>query len=406
MRVLLFHQYFLGKNDSGGSRWNELTSFFSKEDGMKIDVLAGNIHYITGKQIAKNRWSNRECVDENITLYRTWTYSGYNSNFIGRLIGYFSYTLSSLIKSLFLKKPDIIIVTSPSLFVGISAIILSKIKCVPFIFEVRDLWPESAIATGVLKNNLLINILYSLEKTLYNQAKKIVVLTPAFKSNIVDRFPEFQDKIEVITNGADFNIINKNNKQNSIRKKYGWGDKKVFAYFGAHGLANDLIQVVEIAKIYKNNDTILFVLVGDGMQKDALKKIATKYALGNLQFIDSVPKHEVNDYINAVDICMAILKKTDTFKTIYPNKLFDYMSCEKPSLVTIDGITRALVQEAQCGLYSEPEDMESFRDTIDAFDNMSKEELQCMGENGYLYVKKYFDRNMLALEYLKIIKGK
>ena len=159
MRVLLFHQYFLGKNDSGGSRWNELTSFFSKEDDMKIDVLAGNIHYITGKQISPNRWSNRESVNKNITLYRTWTYSGYNSNFVGRLIGYFSYTLSSLIRSLFLKKPDIIIVTSPSLFVGISAIILSKIKRVPFIFEVRDLWPESAIATGVLKSNLLINIL-------------------------------------------------------------------------------------------------------------------------------------------------------------------------------------------------------------------------------------------------------
>ncbi len=406
MRVLLFHQYFLGKDDPGGSRWNELTAFFSREDGVKIDVLAGNIHYITGKQISPNRWSNREVVDPNITLYRTWTYSGYNSNFFGRLIGYFSYTLSSLLKSLFLKKPDVIIVTSPSLFVGISALILSKIKGVPFLFEVRDLWPESAIATGVLGNKILIKILYALEKLLYQEAKKIIVLTPAFRENIMERFPQFEEKIEIITNGADFSLLGKEKSQNSIREKYGWGDQKVFAYFGAHGVANDLIQVVEIAKIYKNNDRIRFVLVGDGMQKNLLKNMVSEYGLKNLQFIDSVPKHEVNAYINAVDVCMAILKKTDTFKTIYPNKLFDYMSCKKPSLVTIDGITRALVEEAKCGLYAEPENVESFQKVIERFVNMSDSELHDMGENGYKHVCTYFDRATLAKRYLQIIKGK
>ena len=141
MRITLFHQYFLGKNDPGGSRWNEFTSFFSKKAGFKTEVIAGNIHYATGKKILPNTWSNTEKVDEDITLYRTWTYSGYNSNFVGRVIGYLSYTFSSLVKALFLKKPDVYIVTSPSIFVGISAIIVSKLKRVPFILEVRDLWP-------------------------------------------------------------------------------------------------------------------------------------------------------------------------------------------------------------------------------------------------------------------------
>lgn len=404
MRITLFHQYFLGKNDPGGSRWNEFTSFFSKKAGFIVDVIAGNIHYATGNKILPKTWSNTELVDKDITLHRTWTYSGYNSNFIGRVIGYLSYTFSSLIKAFFLKKPDIYIVTSPSIFVGISAIIISKVKRVPFIFEVRDLWPESAVATGVLNNKILLNILYWLEYRLYKYSRKIVVLTPAFKDNIENRYPEFIGKIEIITNGADFSIMSTSSKKEEIRNKFNWKNKKVFAYFGAHGVANDLMQVVEIANKMKDNDDILFVLIGDGMQKDMLKSKAKEYMLKNIQFIDSVPKHDVVDYINAVDICMAILKKTDTFKTVYPNKVFDYMSCKKTVLVTIDGITRRLIENSNCGLYSEPENIDEFQINIKKLLSKNEEELKKLGENGFDFVKENFDREKLAERYIKTIK--
>lgn len=404
MRITLFHQYFLGKNDPGGSRWNEFTSFFSKKAGFKTEVIAGNIHYATGKMILPNTWSNTEKVDEDITLYRTWTYSGYNSNFVGRVIGYLSYTFSSLIKALFLKKPDIYIVTSPSIFVGISAIIVSKLKRVPFIFEVRDLWPESAVATGVLNNKFLLNILYWLEYRLYKYSKKIVVLTPAFKENIEKRFPEFIGKIEIITNGADFSIMGKEHQGEKLREELGWNGKKVFTYLGAHGVANDLIQVVEAAKAFKDNNKLHFVLIGDGMQKKLLKQKANEYNLTNIEFIDSVPKHEVVDYVNASDVCMAILKKTDTFKTVYPNKVFDYMSCKKPVFVTIDGITRDLVETSNCGLYAEPENIDEFKNIVDKFLSMSDKELQTLGENGYKHVKEKFDREKLAERYIELIR--
>jgi len=404
MRITLFHQYFLGKNDPGGSRWNEFTSFFSKKAGFKTDVIAGNIHYATGKKILPNTWSNTEKVTDDITLYRTWTYSGYNSNFVGRVIGYLSYTFSSLIKALFLKKPDVYIVTSPSIFVGISAIIISKLKGAPFIFEVRDLWPESAVATGVLNNKFLLNILYWLEYKLYKYSKIIVVLTPAFKENIEKRYPEFIGKIEIITNGADFSIMGKEHKGSGLREKLGWNDKKVFTYLGAHGVANDLMQVVEAAKLFKNNKNIHFLLIGDGMQKKLLKEKAKDYELTNIEFIDSVPKHEVIDYVNASDICMAILKKTDTFKTVYPNKVFDYMSCKKPVFVTIDGITRDLLEVSNCGLYAEPENLKQFEEVVEKFINMNDDEMKQLGENGYRYVKEHFDREKLALKYIEIIK--
>lgn len=404
LKVTLFHQYFLGKNDPGGSRWNEFTSFFNKKAGIETEVIAGNIHYATGKKMLPNTWSNTEIVDDHITLYRTWTYSGYNSNFLGRVIGYLSYTFSSFIKAIFLKKPDVYIVTSPSIFVGISAIIISKLKRVPFIFEVRDLWPESAVATGVLNNKTLLNILYWLEYRLYKYSKKIVVLTPAFKENIEKRYPEFIGKIEIITNGADFSIMEKEYKGSELKEKLGWSDKKVFTYLGAHGVANDLMQIVEAAKAFKEDDKIHFVLIGDGMQKFFLKEKADQYNLTNIEFIDSVPKHEVMNFIQASDICMAILKKTDTFKTVYPNKVFDYMSCKKPVFITIDGITRDLVETSSCGLYAEPENLEEFKNIVNKFLIMSDYELQAFGENGYKYVKEKFDREKLVERYIELIK--
>jgi len=320
------------------------------------------------------------------------------------VIGYLSYAFSSLMQSLRLEKPDVIIITSPSIFVGISAIVLSKVKNIPFIFEVRDLWPESAVATGVLTNRFLLNILYRLEYSLYKHSQKIVVLTPAFKQNIEKRFPEFKEKIEIITNGADFDIMHSSDKAASIRKQYGWEGKKVFAYFGAHGVANDLMQVVEAAKEMQTHENIHFVLIGDGMQKKALKEKAAEYHLLNIQFIDSISKNEVADYIQAIDVGMAILKKTDTFKTVYPNKVFDYMSCKKPVLVTIDGITRTLIEKAGCGLYSEPENIVAFEEAILSFEKMNSTELEALGENGFTYVKEHFDREKLANKYIEVIK--
>ncbi len=403
MKIVLFHQYFLGKNDPGGSRWNQMSAFLSKHHDFHI--LAGNIQYITGKRIGKNIFFNKEVLTPSLTVYRTWTYSGYNANFIGRLIGYLSYSLSSLITALFLRKVDLIIVTSPPLFVGLSALVASWFKRIPLIFEVRDLWPESAVATNVITNRRLIAIMYWVEKLLYKYAQKIVVLTPAFKENIARRFPTFKDKIELVTNGADFDLMQPGDKNNWVREKYNWGNKKVFAYFGAHGVANDLIQVVETARLLQNRKDILFVLIGDGMQKEMLKEKAQQYHLNNIQFIDSVPKEQVADFINASDVCMAILKKTDTFKTVYPNKVFDYMACKKPVLVTIDGITRQLIEQAKAGFFSPPGDYQAFKETVEKIANLPPEELQELGENGFAFIKEHFDRQKLAQKYLNIIQS-
>ncbi|MGE4497246.1 MAG: glycosyltransferase family 4 protein [Deferribacterales bacterium] len=403
MSLLLFHQFFLGKDDPGGSRWNQLTRYLSESGVERIDVVAGNIHYTKGTKIGKNTWLNKECLSDKINVYRTWTYSGYNKNFFGRILGYFSYVASGFLCALFLKKPKLIIATSPSLFIGMAALMLSKLKRVPFIFEVRDLWPESAVATGVVTNKRLINIMYAMEKMFYKHADKIVVLTPAFKKDISARFPDFDSKIEIITNAADLDFVD-NIDGSGIRENLGWGGKKVFAYFGAHGLANDLGIMLDAAEKLEYRKDILLVMIGDGMLKKKLVEEAAERKISNLSFIDAVSKDKVYSYIAAADVCVAVLKKTDTFKTVYPNKVFDYMACSRPVIVTIDGITRELVEDAGCGFFSEPENADSFASVIAEMADMPGDELDKMGSQGYDYVRKNFDRKVTSEKYAGLIK--
>ena len=191
MRILLIHQYFLEKNDGGGSRFNEMTKTWS-ENNNKITVLAGMVHYATGKKEARYKgkftYSDREFY-KNVDVLRCHVSESYNSSFLGRLWAYFSFVFSSIYAGLFKTKGkyDVILVTSPPLFVGITAYFLSLVKRIPFVFEVRDLWPESAIDTGVLQNKWIIRFAYWFETFIYRKAKLINVLTPAFKAKLIEK---------------------------------------------------------------------------------------------------------------------------------------------------------------------------------------------------------------------------
>ncbi|GAK99713.1 glycosyl transferase [Nonlabens ulvanivorans] len=207
MRILLIHQYFLEKNDGGGSRFNEMTKAWAAQ-GHEVTVLAGMVHYATGKK--EERYQGKFTLkDKNfydhVDVVRCHVSESYNSSFLGRLWAYFSFVFSSVYAGLFKVKGqhDVILVTSPPLFVGITAYILSVFKRLPFIFEVRDLWPESAIDTGVLQNKLIIKFAYWFESFIYKKAKLINVLTPAFRTKLIEKgVPE--KKILFIPNAADF----------------------------------------------------------------------------------------------------------------------------------------------------------------------------------------------------------
>lgn len=408
MNILLIHQYFLEKEDGGGSRFNEMTKTWSKM-GHKITVLSGMVHYNTGKKYAKYKGKylfKDYGFYENVDVIRSHVSEAYNTNFLGRLWAYFSFVFSSIYAGLFNNNNvDIIIVTSPPLFVGITAYVLSKIKRVPFVFEVRDLWPESAIDTGVLTNKCIIKFAYWFESFLYKQAMLVNVLTPAFKQKLIENKNVLEKKVLFIPNAADFSIADSLHNFNAedYKKQLCFDNKFVITYVGAHGVANHLIQIIDTAE--KLQDTnVIFQLIGAGMQKDMLKSEVKKRNLKNVVFVDPVPKSEVFKYILSSDVGTSVLKKVDTFKTIYSNKTFDYMSCKKPILLLIDGVSRELIEESQSGWYAEPENIDEIVSVIRKI--ITDESILEKGLNGYNFAKKHFDRDVLANKYLVEIQNK
>ncbi len=407
MRILLIHQYFLEDNDGGGSRWNEMSRFW-KNAGHEVIVLAGMVHYMGHRpEKYKGKYLVKETNADGIEVIRCHVSDSYNASFIGRLWAYFSFTFSSIWGGVrhANDKFDVIVVTSPPLFVGITAYILSIIKRTPFVFEIRDLWPESAIDTGVLTNGILIKFAFWFEKLMYRKAKLINVLTPAFRDKLIANKNVPPQKIIFIPNAADFSLseeLLQNFDVNSFRKEHDLQDRFVVTYVGAHGVANHLVQVLDTAELLKDTN-VLFLLIGDGMLKKELKEDAARRGLTNVRFIDSVPKKEVFKYILASEVGASVLKKVDTFKTVYSNKTFDYMSCKKPILMAIDGVSRQLVEDAKAGVYVEPENAEDFAQKI-RFYLQNPEIVKQQGQNGYDYAKSNFDRNVLANKYLEAIK--
>lgn len=405
MRILLVHQYFLEKQDAGGSRFNEMTKIWAAE-GHHVTVLAGMIHANASKKYPRYRgkFFHKEEYEPNITVLRCHVSESYNVNFLGRLWGYFSFVFSSLLGYfLNLKGPfDLVLVTSPPLFVGITGLVISKLSRIPLVFEVRDLWPESAIDTGVLTNKPLIKLAYWFENLMYKQSAKINVLTPAFKQTLLEKKGVPESKIISIPNAADFSLSDHLlpiTDRPALRKELGWEGKFVIVYVGAHGVANHLEQILETAD--KLRDTpAQFVLIGDGMRKNALKQLASEMKLSNVTFLDPVNKEKVFEYIIVADAGASVLKKVDTFKTIYSNKTFDYMGCQTPILMAIDGVSRKLVEDAQAGLYVEPENPEDFAQKI-RWMMAHLEETRQMGKNGYEFARAHFYRTALAKKYLQ-----
>jgi glycosyltransferase involved in cell wall biosynthesis len=407
MKILLLDEFFLERNEGGGSRFNEIVLLWEQE-GHETTVLAGMLHYFStdGKhQKYKGKYTYREQYSDKVTAIRCHVSGGFNKSFIGRLWAYFSFVFSSLYGGLFKarEKYDVIIVTSPPLFIGITGYLLSRIKRVPYVFEVRDLWPESAIDTGVVTNKFIIKLAYWLEDFLYRKAWKINVLTPAFRKKLIENKGVPPEKIFYIPNASDFKYTDhlmQNFDAAAFKKQLGWAGKTVVTYVGAHGVANHLIQVLETAALLRDTN-LHFALIGDGMQKAWLKEQAQKMDLKNVEFIDSVTKTEVFKYILASDFGSSVLKKVETFKTVYSNKTFDYMSCKKPIFMLIDGLSRELVEEVGCGAYVEAENPAAYAQTVRNYlakgESVWKEE----GVKGYEYAKEKFDRTLLSKKFLE-----
>ncbi len=409
MRILLIHQYFFPlRNLQGGIRWNAMTKMWAKM-GHEITVISSsyNLAESSTYDFCRGKMFTVEEDGSGVRVIRAHTTEKYNKNFFWRAWAYFMSVVFGFWGALLYAKGkyDVIIATSPPLTVGPLGVILSIIKRCPLVFEVRDLWPESAIDTGVLTNPLLIKLMYFMEWISYRKAAAINVLTPAFKDRLILNKGIAPDKIWMIPNAADLDLIKPGQTDENIRTKFGGRNKFVGLYIGAHGRANCLWQLIETAKILRHEPEFMIVCVGDGMERELLIKKTQEEKLANMAFLPSVTKDRINDYLNACDVSLIVLKKVDTFKTVYPNKMFDSMSAAKPIILAIDGAARSLVvDEAKCGIYVEPENAEQIAEMMRFYRN-SPQIAREHGENGYKYVCEHYDRKKFASKYISLIEN-
>jgi len=404
MRILVVHQYYLFPGQPGGSRFNELARLWS-DRGHAVTVIAGTVNYSTGEipEAYRKRWVVRE-MDGPVTVFRCHVPSSYGKSYAGRMWAFFGFTLSAATAALRAPPADVVIATSPPLVAALPGYLAARLRRARLIFEIRDLWPESAITTGVLKKDAaLTRILYALEKWARRTADKVNVLTPAFRDDLIARGLKKDEDIVFVPNGADVELFQPGPRDNDIRRQFGWGDKKVFLYAGAHGRANALGQWVAAAERLKDRPDILLVSVGDGPERSNLEQQVKEKGLSNVRFLGPQPKERMPDFVRACDVGAAVLQNNPTFRTVYPNKVFDYMACERPTVLAIDGVARKLVcEDAQAGLFAEPENPDALAKVVRqlADDAGLREKL---GKAGRAWVLANATREALAERYLHIM---
>lgn len=406
MKIVVIHQYFLRPGESGGSRFNEMTAYWV-DKGHEVTVIAGQVHYASGEKAAE--YQGKAVVEEwqdGVRVLRAYTPSSFHRSIMGRMWAFGAFGLGASYALLrHIREADVVVATSPSLLVLLPGLLAKLGRRWPLIFEVRDLWPESAVSTGVLsEESPITKFAYALERAGYRGADRINVLTPAFRKNIAQRGLARDSKIVFIPNGADVDLFQPGEPDQAVRKRYGWEDKFVVLYAGAHGIANHLWQYIDAAELLADREDIVLASVGYGPQREDLIAETERRGLTNMQWIDAVSKEEMPGLIRSADVGAAILKKVDTFKTVYPNKVFDYMSCGQPTLVAIDGVARKLVvEDARAGVYAEPENAEELAEKIRWMADNS-DEIREMGQRGRKFVEENFSRPALAQRYLDLME--
>lgn len=392
MHILLIHQAFAALDEAGGTRHFEMAHYLSQY-GHTITIIASPISYITGKaRTGKMNWVNQQVISPNITILRTYTYPALHRSFIHRAISFLSFMVSSFFVGLRIKHVDLIWGTSPPIFQGITAWLLSFLKRVPFLFEVRDLWPTFAIAVGVLHNPLLIQASRLLERFLYCHADRVMVNSPGFVKHVTQHGAR---RIELIPNGADPSMFDPNSDGLPFRQQYNLENKFVALYSGAHGLSNDLEIVLQAAEQLRDNDDIRFILIGDGKEKPALQAKAIEMGLPNLIFLPPVPKTEMPMILAAANACIAILMPLECFNTTYPNKVFDYLAAGRPIVLAIDGAIRKVTETAGAGLPVPPGNPVAMAQAIQTLAD-NRQRAITMGLAGRQYVERHFSRPVLA----------
>ncbi len=378
--------------------------------GHEVTVLTGFPNHPTG--IVPKEWRSRlhglhysETVD-GVGVVRTWLWPLPNRKAHERIRNYASFCISAAISGLPLHKPDVVIATSPQLLCALAGWWIAWWKRVPFIFEVRDLWPESLAAVGAgSEGTLLHRTLGAIAGFLYRHAERIVVVSPAFKDHLMRYWNVPADKISIVENGVETDLFRLDPEAAAeVRKQLKLEDRFLICYIGTMGNAHGLETVIASAEeLQIALPSAMFLLIGEGAEKDRIVKLAAGRGLNNIQFLGQQPREGIPAYVSAADLCLVMLKKTELFKTVIPTKLLEYMACQRPVIVAVDGQARQIVEEAGGGVFVEPENSKAL---VKAILGLAKdpEQGRQMGARGRQHVVSKFSREKTARDYVALLE--
>ena len=369
--------------------------------GHKVTVITCAPNFPKGKVFEgyRNRLWQRERMD-GIEVIRVWSYITANEGFTRRILDYLSYMFMAILAGPFVRRIDLVVGTSPQFFTACAAYVVSRYRRVPYVFELRDLWPESIKAVGAMRDSALIRLLERLELFLYRKAARIVCVTHSFRETLIRRGIDAR-RISVVTNGVDMTRFSPVPKDAELVAELGLAGKFVAGYVGTHGLAHHLETLLDAAgrlRTLPGGGVFHFILLGDGARKQALVEDAARRGLNNVTFIDSVPKDQVARYWSLLDVSVIHLRKTELFQTVIPSKLFECMGMGLPVLHGVVGESAQIVRDEGVGIVFEPENADAL---VAGLQRMQADKAAYAGfETHCLVAAKKYDRAQLALQML------
>lgn len=402
MRILFLSHYFPPEVNAPASRTYEHCKQWVK-DGHEVTVVTCAPNHPRGivYEGYRNAVFQREEKD-GIHVVRVWTYVTANEGFLKRTINYVSYMVSAVLAAPFLARCDVVVSTSPQFFNGLAGYVVGRLKRVPWVLEIRDLWPESIVAVGAITSRPIIRLLEWLELFAYRKATHLVVVTDAFKTHMT-RLGISSEKVRVIKNGADLSLYQRPAQgHEALAKELGLHGKFVASYFGTHGMAHHLETILEAADLLRDRPEIMFLLVGDGAERKRLVEMRDAMNLSNVLMLSQQPKERMPEFWSLSDVSLVLLKKSDLFKTVLPSKIFESMAMEKPIILGVEGESAELVRESGGGVCIPPEDAKELAAQVLALygDPLLRRKL---GSSGRAYVLQHFDRAKLAGEYVQVL---
>jgi glycosyltransferase involved in cell wall biosynthesis len=411
VKILYVSQYFPPEMGAPAARASELARHWAQA-GHKVSVLTGFPNHPTGVVPAEWRARLRRLTfresSSGVDVFRTWLWPLPNRKAHERMRNYASFCISAGLRGMVLPRPDVVIASSPQLLVGLSGWWIAHCRQIPFVFEVRDLWPESLAAVGVGdENSLLHRALAAVAKFLYLRSDLIVVVTPAFKEYLVQHRRIPAEKIAVIQNGVETSLFTSapHDSNQALRQDFAVKDKFLLCYIGTMGMAHGLETLLDAAaELQRQNSNAHFLLVGEGAEKARIKNLALSRGLANVTFLDQQPREKIPAFISASDACLVLLKKTEIFKTVIPTKMLEFMSCARPVILGVEGQARQIIEDADAGIVIEPENVDALVAAVHRLSG-NRELGLALGQKGREYILQNFARATTAKKYIEVLRG-